>query len=91
MPRDDEVVEEKIRQNQMQANYRRKNMLLTLKQFADKYPWPTVTGLRNWHFRSQQNAHLSPLRKCFKKVGSRVLVDDEAFFNAVAELNDDRG
>jgi hypothetical protein len=64
-------------------------MLLTLKQFAEKYPWPSVTGLRNWHFRAQQNSRLKPLKKCFKKVGSRVLVDDEEFFKAVADLNED--
>lgn len=65
-------------------------MLLTLKQFSEKYPWPSVTGLRNWHFRSQKNRRLAPLKKCFKKVGARVLVDDVEFFKAVSELNNDR-
>ena len=66
-------------------------MLLTLKQFSEKYPWPSVTGLRNWYFRSQKHRHLAPLKKCFKKVGARVLVDDVEFFNAVPVLNDDGG
>ena len=65
-------------------------MLLTLKQFANKYPWPTVTSLRNWHFRSQRDLRLQPLRKCFKKIGARLLVDDEEFFKAVAELNNNQ-
>lgn len=65
-------------------------MLLTLKQFSEKYPWPSVTSLRNWNFRSQRDQRLHPLRKCFKKMGARVLVDDEAFFKAVAELNRDK-
>ena len=65
-------------------------MLLTLKQFSEKYPWPTEVSLRNWNFRSQRNPKLKPLRRCFKKVGSRVLVDDEAFFRAVQNLNNDK-
>lgn len=65
-------------------------MLLTLKQFSEKYPWPSVTSLRNWNFRSQRDAHLKPLKKCFKKIGARVLIDDEAFFKAVQELNNDK-
>ena len=64
-------------------------MLLTLKQFSEKYPWPSVTSLRNWNFRSHRDQRLRPLRKCFKKVGARVLVDDEAFFKAIQELNND--
>jgi len=62
-------------------------MLLTLKQFSEKYPWPSVISLRNWNFRSHRDQRLRPLRKCFKKVGARVLVDDEAFFKAIQELN----
>lgn len=65
-------------------------MLLTLKQFSDKYPWPSVTSLRNWNFRSQRDPRLKPLQKCFKKLGTRVLVDDDQFFRAVSELNSDK-
>jgi hypothetical protein len=65
-------------------------MLLTLKQFSDKYPWPSVTSLRNWNFRSQRDRRLKPLQKCFKKVGSRLLVDEESFFQAVSELNSNK-
>jgi hypothetical protein len=64
-------------------------MLVTLKQFSERHPWPSVVGLRNWFFRSQKNERLFPLKRCFKKVGSRVLVDDVEFFKAVTELNND--
>jgi hypothetical protein len=64
-------------------------MLLTLKQFAERYPWPSVVGLRNWYFRSQKCDHLVPLRRCFRKIGSRVLVDDVEFFKAVDEINEE--
>lgn len=62
-------------------------MLLTLKQFAEKHPWPSVSALRNWSYRSQRDKRLKPLQKCFKKVGARILIDDEEFFKAVSDLN----
>jgi hypothetical protein len=62
-------------------------MLLTLEQFAEKYPWPSASALRNWAYRSKKNKKLASLSRCFKKVGARVLIDDAAFFQAVAEMN----
>jgi hypothetical protein len=62
-------------------------MLLTLKQFSERYPWPSISALRNWSFRSKREKRLKPLQKCFKKVGSRILIEDTEFFKAVEDLN----
>ena len=49
--------------------------LITVKQYADKFPWPTVQGMR-WIIFNQKSFRAE---HCFKKVGKRVLVDSEEF------------
>lgn len=59
----------------------RGSRLLTVRQFCAEYPWPSESALRAiildtaWGKNTFQNA--------FKRVGRRVLVDEEAFWKAI--------
>lgn len=56
-----------------------KNQLLTLKQFAEKNPWPNESTLRNLYYKRKSNG----LDKSFIKVGKRIIVDEEVFFSLI--------
>jgi hypothetical protein len=45
------------------------------------HPWPPAGGLRHLIFHADKNG----FRKCFRKIGSRVLIDESAFFAWVDE------
>ncbi len=53
-----------------------KSQMLTLKQFAEKNPWPNECTLRNLYYKRKTNG----LEKAFIKVGRRIIVDEEVFF-----------
>lgn len=59
-----------------------KDSLLTFKQFCEKNSAFTVSGLRWLRFNARDNG----FQTAFKKVGGRVLIDEEEFFNCI-ELN----
>ncbi len=60
------------------------NELLTVKQFGEKFKWPTVSAMRGYIYRKESYG----LEKAFFKVGKRVLVDPEIFFNLIRNLNE---
>ena len=53
--------------------------LLTLKQFAEKNPWPNVTTMRNLFYKRETNG----LKDAFKIWGRRIIVDEKKFFEVV--------
>ena len=53
--------------------------LITVYQFVEKYPWPKYGGLRWLIFHEKTNG----FDKAFKRVGRRVLVDEEIFWEIV--------
>jgi len=47
------------------------------------HDWPKIGGLRNLIF----NRHKNGFDKVIKKVGKRVLIDENAFFNWIEQQN----
>ena len=62
------------------ADYR----FLSVLQFAAKHPWTTEKGLRQRIFRAQEAGFAA----CIKRVGRRVLIDEQAFFAWIDEQNE---
>ncbi len=56
-----------------------RSQMLTLKQFAEKNPWPSAGTLRNLFYASKRNG----LEKAFVKIGRRIIVDEEVFFQLI--------
>lgn len=48
---------------------------LTVKQWGSHHSWPSEGGLRNIIFHKEKFV----AEKCFKKVGRRILIDEEEF------------
>lgn len=61
----------------------RQTRLLTIKGFTEKHEWPSEWGLRYWI----ANAHRNGFGKVVKRVGRRVLIDENMFFQWVEEQN----
>ena len=57
--------------------------LLTVKQFSQKYPAFPEGGMRFRIFNADQNG----FDQCLARVGSKVLIDEVAFFKWVDEQN----
>ncbi len=57
---------------------------ITLNDFAKKYTWPTISGLRA--YRNHQSKF--GLTKAFLKVGKRVLVRPKTFFELIVAIKD---
>lgn len=57
--------------------------LIPVTKWNDFHAWPPQGGLRHIRFYSETNG----FARAFKKVGSRVLVDERAFFECVEEQN----
>ena len=57
--------------------------LIPIPQWPNHHYWPSVAGLRWLIFNKDKNG----FSRAFKKVGSRVLVDEQAFFHCVEEQN----
>lgn len=58
-------------------------VLIPLVDWPDRHPWPPLGGLRHLAF----NADTNGFSAAFVRVGKRVLVDEAAFFRAVAARN----
>ena len=56
-------------------------MYITLRQFSTSHPWPSLTGLRSIYFDATKNKNI--FLPAFSKVGRRVLIDPEKFFEIV--------
>lgn len=52
------------------------NRFIPLTKWEDYHPWPTTAGLRHLVFFSDTNGFNS----CIKRIGSRVIIDEKAFF-----------
>lgn len=49
--------------------------LIPLTKWPEFHPWPTVAGLRYLVFHEHTNGFAS----CVRRVGKRVLIDEQAF------------
>ena len=57
--------------------------LLTVNQFAEKHPAFTAGALRYLIFHAESNG----FRPALRKVGRRVLINEEAFFLCIEKSN----
>jgi hypothetical protein len=57
--------------------------LIPVPRWNDHHDWPPPGGLRHLIFHAEQNGFAS----AFKRVGRRVLVDEEEFFRCVERQN----
>jgi hypothetical protein len=57
--------------------------LIPVTKWNDYHPWPGQGGLRHLIFHAERNG----FAKAFKRVGRRVLIDEEAFFKCINEKN----
>ena len=58
--------------------------LIPVPQWNDFHAWPPIGGLRHLIF----NEEINGFKPAFKRVGSRVLVDEEEFFACVDRQNE---
>lgn len=55
--------------------------LIPATVWDEYHPWPPAGGMRHLIFNEKKNG----FHKCVRRVGRRVLIDEEAFFEWVAE------
>ena len=58
--------------------------LIPVTEWSKHHAWPPIGGLRHLIFHEKKNG----FHKCVYRVGKRVLIDEEAFFEWVAEQGD---
>lgn len=58
-----------------------KRRLIPLSEWDEFHPWPTVASLRFYHYHGATNGFVK--HGVIKRVGRRLLVDEEAFFRWV--------
>ncbi len=56
-------------------------MYITLRQFSEGYRWPSVSALRSIYFDATKKRN--EFLPAFSKVGRRVLINPERFFQIV--------
>jgi hypothetical protein len=56
---------------------------IPVTKWNDYHPWPGQGGMRHLIFHAERNG----FAKAFKRVGRRVLIDEEAFFECINEKN----
>lgn len=59
------------------------NSLFTVNQFADKYAFVNVGGLRCLIFNEKTNG----FNKVVKRIGRKVLIDEKAYFEWIDQQN----
>jgi hypothetical protein len=57
--------------------------LLTVKQFCISYSWPSESAMRAYIYRAKE----LKLDKCFIRIGRRVLIDADLFFETIKKGN----
>ena len=57
--------------------------LIPVPQWNKYHPWPPIGGLRHLIFHEKTNG----FAPAFKRVGSRVLIDEVKFFEIVEQQN----
>lgn len=55
---------------------------LPIRQFAEKHGWPTEHALRHWIFEDRRGFN----RKCTRRLGRQILIDEAAVFEWLDEL-----
>lgn len=55
------------------------NKYLTVRQWVNEHPWPPIGGLRHLIFNAEANG----FNKVIRRIGRRVLIDEDEFFNWV--------
>ncbi|MBN2309196.1 MAG: hypothetical protein JXR94_09515 [Candidatus Hydrogenedentes bacterium] len=55
--------------------------LYTVRQFIERHPWATHGGVRHLIFHADKNG----FSKCIRRVGRRVLIDEERVFEWLDE------
>lgn len=58
------------------------NQLLTVRQFCSTHPWPTESAMRAYVFRAAELG----IEEAFIRIGRRVLVLPNKFFNLIQNL-----
>ncbi len=71
--------EQQINENQTPAQRR----LIPLTEWPKHHSWPPIGGLRHLVFYAGQNG----FDKVIRRVGRRVLIDEQAFFQWLDEQN----
>jgi hypothetical protein len=57
-------------------------VLLTLKQFNHRYPWPSESAMRSYIYRAEELG----LSNAFVRVRRRVLIDPQKFFHLIKKI-----
>lgn len=57
--------------------------LIPITQWNDSHPWPPAGGMRHLRFHCESNG----FKTAFKKIGARVLVDEQEFFRCIERAN----
>jgi hypothetical protein len=57
---------------------------LTVSQWGDHFSWPPKGGLRHLIFNAERNG----FKRAIKRVGRRVLIDTQKFWEIVGEQGD---
>lgn len=60
--------------------------LIPVTKWSEYHAWPPVGGLRHLIFFEKTNG----FHQCVRRVGRRVLIDEQAFFKWVEENNPSR-
>lgn len=67
-------------------NTKKYNKLIPVPHWNRHHDWPPQGGLRHLIFHENENG----FHKCVKRVGRRVLIDEQAFFEWVSEQGGDK-
>ena len=61
--------------------------LIPVTKWNNYYDYPTIGGLRALIFNAEKNG----FNKVIRRIGSRVLINEQAFFEWVEEINSKKG
>lgn len=73
--------------NETQKKFQNETRLIPVTKWNDYYDYPTIGGLRALIFNADKNG----FNKVIRRIGSRVLLNEQAFFDWVEEINDKKG
>ena len=65
------------------ASIETKNRLIPVPSWNEHHTWPKQGGLRHYIFHADSNG----FNKVLKRVGRRILIDEQAFFEWVEKQN----
>lgn len=60
-----------------------KTRLIPVTEWNEHHSFPPIGGLRHLIFNAEENG----FNKCIKRVGRRVLIDENAYFKWIEEQN----